>query len=250
MEEVLTRAFRDLRIVLRWVTSGFVGLFVLWLIAGDPNILKTLGDKIGSWWFVAIIPTVYAMSVYSLHKAFVHPVLHQVVVSPLASSLAQNRSYKNAIIQDLRRSIRRDLRSPAGEVIQRDLDRFANVFHCIYCSSWVIVSMPLLIINTVGEANGADQHVAIGIGVVFFLVAFYSDCRQTARELWVDRNPEELHRYAAMAGNTAYPLTPAATGSTNAPTEQSLAHESPDSDYSEQAAHGSLPMAIRGATAQ
>ncbi len=243
MVELLARVLGDLRIVLRWVTSGFVGLFALWLIVDDPDILKTLGDALGSWWFVVVISTVYAMIVYSLHKAFVHPVLHQVVVTRLASSLAQNRSYQNAIIQDLRRSIRRDLRSPPGEVVQRDLDRFANVFHCLYCSSWVILSMTLLITSKVGVAIGASQYLTLCIGgAVFFLVAFYSDCRQAARELWVDRNPEKLHRYAAAAGNAGYLLTPAATGSTDAPSEPSLAQGSPD----QQSAVGSLSMAIRG----
>ena len=192
METILTRAIEELGTMLRWFASTFVGLVVTWMIDTEHDIVKKIYGTLDSWWLFLFGVLAFGVVLYSCHKALVHPLLFWFGVWPVGKVLATSARYENGIILDLKRSSRRDLSIPAAQNIQRDLDNWANYLHFLYCSAWAVITVPALALHFMDQTEGANWFLSFGVGGGLLVAAFYSDCRQAAREVWVSSNTDRL----------------------------------------------------------
>ena len=183
----------------RYVAPGFVGLFV-WKVAGEDEgrIFQDAGSDRYVFWAVVAGAALWGLLIYALHMCFVariiwRPLILRIHLAKDKHPWISNEQRKSAkagtdrmlldqSVSRLRRRISEDVETRS---VQKGLDRWRAMAGFLYCSSYSMIVIPLLVIwpkTEVTESVWADYVVILG--VLTLAAALVSDYIETWYELW------------------------------------------------------------------
>jgi len=188
--------------VIRYVAPGFVALFTWMVVACRPPAVSGAAGAGGAGryqvWALAGAAALVGLLVYAVHNC----VLARLIWTPIVLSLragnrlgskataaqkAKAKAQLKQLLEDLpvlrlRRRISEDRETRA---VQRGLDRWRAMCGFLYCSGYVLIGTPSLVMcpKTEAEPTSWASHVVV-IGVVVLVAALISDYMQMKYELW------------------------------------------------------------------
>ena len=184
------RAFDRIGVLLRCVVVGFLTLFVWMAVTDEGGGYSASVAGAGA--------VVCGLLIYSLHVC----VLARVIWRPLIMHLhiirdkhpwisneqrklakaGMDRLLLELSVSRLRRRISEDAETRS---VQKGLDRWRGMVSFLYCASYSMIVVPLVVICPKCEVEGSAllDHVII-LGVVTLIAAWISDYIETWRELW------------------------------------------------------------------
>jgi len=185
--------------LLRYVAPGFVALFV-WAVVVEKKA-DGGGDIAGggySIWALAAVAAVCGFLIYALHVCFVGRVFWRPLILWMHLGKEQHRWISaeqrkaakaglDGLLLELSVSRLQRRVSDDAEVraVQKGLDKWAAMLNFLYCSSYAMIVIPLLVMcpkTEVTESAWAD--FVIILGVVCLVAALASDHIRVWRDLW------------------------------------------------------------------
>jgi len=185
--------------LLRYVAPGFAALFV-WAVVVEKKA-NGCGDIAGggySTWALAAVAAACGFLIYALHVCFMGRVFWRPLILWMHLSKEQHRWISaeqrkaakaglDGLLLELSVSRLQRRVSDDAEVraVQKGLDKWAAMLNFLYCSSYAMIVVPLLVMcpqTEVTESAWAD--FVIILGVVCLVAALASDHMRAWRDLW------------------------------------------------------------------
>jgi len=185
--------------LLRYVAPGFVALFV-WAAVVEKKADGSGDIAAGGYsiWVLAAVAAVCGFSIYALHvcsvgRVFWRPLILRMHLGKEQHrwiSVEQRKAAKaglDGLLLELSVSRLQRRASDDAEVraVQKGLDKWAAMLNFLYCSSYAMIAIPLLVMcpkTEVTESAWAD--FVIILGVVCLVAALASDHMRVWRDLW------------------------------------------------------------------
>ena len=191
--DTLSRVLDDLGRLLRYFMPALVGVVAAWLLAPGALILPRvvtirLGDPPSSeqvsWMPLLLFMLAMGVMIYTVHSNIsCRPVLwiiHSFILKGQSNGAANTSDWEHRL--DLARWDRRygDKDRPEARV-QEALNSMNHGGHFLYCSSYAIVLVPLILDWAFGKDSDPSRNwwVLASIAVIVWTCAFVSDIRTT-----------------------------------------------------------------------
>ncbi len=186
MDETIDRILSRLETWIRYVAPGFVLLGVAWLL--KPDMVARVYCELQRFpWIPPVLVSLIGVAIYAVHQNVIVRFLFWLVV--LIQIYWKADEYPTALRRQptpvvmrtieterwLRRSGNQNIR-----MIQSTLDSWASLMNFLYCSSYSLLALPLVI-----EDNSCWKVPLLFTGFSLFIVAVWSDWRITLREAWM-----------------------------------------------------------------
>lgn len=192
MGDLLEKALSRIDTIIRYIAPGFVALFVILACATDIHLFQNQSNSVYPAWAIVVAAALAGVLVYSVHTgAIVHGVA--LLIIPLHKrylkypEISEHRSKRSVNVMfdlDTERWLRRCSRYEEVRNIQDELDKWAAMLNFLYCSSYLMILIPLYFrFSHPSKVSCYWWHLSC-LGALMLLFALISSFRIITRQFW------------------------------------------------------------------
>ena len=191
MVDVIDKILSRIDIILRYIAPGFVALFVL--LASAPCIRLFQNQSVYPTWTVVLAAALVGVLVYSVHTgATVHGFAFLIIFlykrylkyPGVPDEYQSKRSINVMFDLDTERWLLRNSPDKKVQGIQSELDSWSAMLNFLYCSSYLIVLIPLYLRFSYPSEISCYWWHLFCLGVLTLIFALISSFRIITRQFW------------------------------------------------------------------
>jgi len=200
MGDLLEKALSRLDTIIRYIASGYVALFVLLTTATDIHLLQNPSNNVYPSWTIIVAAALAGILVYSAHTGAIIQGIGLLMIylrKSCPSYPKGNGPWPKGAVDvlfdlDTERWLRRCSHSEEVRKIQAELDRWAAMLNLLYCSSYLMIFIPLYLrLFHPGKISCYWWHL-VCLGALMLFFALVSSFRIITRQFWtLERYPRD-----------------------------------------------------------